>query len=597
MMFVFVIYNSIYIPINIAFNVDKPLGQCLVDLLIDILFISDMLLNLRTAYYNEDNELVLDAKTIYREYLCSTWFVIDFLAVFPFDLAIQGWTCGVPDENAGQDTTFTTAVKLLKALRLLRLVRFRKELDRLNGAAALRVAVALFIFLLWAHWLACVWWAVGTVGFYQDGGFDENAVKCDRTRPCSWFRRTPEGNLKLSPDVALGQQYLSSLYWSLTTLMKTPWIGPDTVFEKVVLFLSLLMSAILNANFLSTVQGSYNAYNKASAQKRDKLAALRDFMDLYNFKSELRQTLLAYTHAHHTLIPSGMSNVNVLMQLPSHLRNSVTLELYTEQCGIPMLLFPSVSTECAKSLVARLNTQILLPHQLLIAKGEVCQSLYFLLRGVLKVTSDPPSRRASASKSPVSSPSPRVEDRPPIRCSSGSRTSTVSNCLRLLERSGSRIGLIEPVDRTCLGVYPVYVSAGSKTALVMSITQRSLAETLDSFGDDVVALREGLVKEHKVIMDGLKVPETPDSPLAASETAKRRKEDADRLIVDADAVSRVRALEGSVRNMLDAMNGIQQSMQALPQILELVDKCTNDSEAMKKLTAGGSHHRSRGWLC
>ena len=39
--------------------------------------------------------------------------------------------------------------------------------------------------------------------------------------------------------------------------------------------------------------------------------------------------------------------------------------------------------------------------------------------------------------------------------------------------------------------------------------------------------------------------------------------------------------------MLDAMNGIQQSMQALPQILELVDKCTNDSEAMKRLT---------GWL-
>ena len=499
MMFVFVIYNSIYIPINIAFNVDKPLGQCLVDLLIDILFISDMLLNLRTAYYNEDNELVLDAKTIYREYLCSTWFVIDFLAVFPFDLAIQGWTCGVPDENAGQDTTFTTAVKLLKALRLLRLVRFRKELDRLNGAAALRVAVALFIFLLWAHWLACVWWAVGTVGFYQDGGFDENAVKCDRTRPCSWFRRTPEGNLKLSPDVALGQQYLSSLYWSLTTLMKTPWIGPDTVFEKVVLFLSLLMSAILNANFLSTVQGSYNAYNKASAQKRDKLAALRDFMDLYNFKSELRQTLLAYTHAHHTLIPSGMSNVNVLMQLPSHLRNSVTLELYTEQCGSPMLLFPNVSTECAKSLVARLNTQILLPHQLLIAKGEVCQSLYFLLRGVLKVRLIRRGRRQP--RNPGLGPSPWVRK---AAHQVQLRQPHVDHRTFAAARIGSRIGLIEPVDRTCVGVYPVYVSAGSKTALVMSITQRSLAETL-TFRRRRRCVARGLVKEHKVIMDGLKV--------------------------------------------------------------------------------------------
>ena len=32
-MFTFVIYNSIYIPINIAFGVFKPLGQCIIDLL------------------------------------------------------------------------------------------------------------------------------------------------------------------------------------------------------------------------------------------------------------------------------------------------------------------------------------------------------------------------------------------------------------------------------------------------------------------------------------------------------------------------------------------------------------------------------------
>ena len=86
MMILFVIYNSIYIPINIAFNVYKPLGQCILDLIIDLLFITDMLLNLRTTYYDDENELVVDKKAIYRKYLLSKWFVIDFLAVFPFDL-------------------------------------------------------------------------------------------------------------------------------------------------------------------------------------------------------------------------------------------------------------------------------------------------------------------------------------------------------------------------------------------------------------------------------------------------------------------------------------------------------------------------------
>ena len=91
MMFTFVLYNSIYIPISIGdFSVNKPLGQCIIDILIDVLFIVDMLLNLRTVYYDEEGQLVLQPRTIYRKYLCSHWFVIDFLAVFPFDIIVSG---------------------------------------------------------------------------------------------------------------------------------------------------------------------------------------------------------------------------------------------------------------------------------------------------------------------------------------------------------------------------------------------------------------------------------------------------------------------------------------------------------------------------
>ena len=41
-MFIFVVYNSIYVPIDIAlFNVVKPLFQCIFDVIIDVLFIVD----------------------------------------------------------------------------------------------------------------------------------------------------------------------------------------------------------------------------------------------------------------------------------------------------------------------------------------------------------------------------------------------------------------------------------------------------------------------------------------------------------------------------------------------------------------------------
>ena len=576
MMFIFVIYNSIYIPINIAFNIDKPLAQCIIDLMIDVLFISDMLLNLRTTYYDEENELVLDKKAIYRKYLCSTWFGIDVLAVFPFDLVFQAqWTCGIPNATDNQDGSFTTVIKLLKALRLLRLVRFRKELDRLSGAALLRVAVALSIFLLVAHWVACVWWAVGTFGFYEDGGFNTSAVNCDRTKPCSWFRRVPQGQMQLSPNVEFGQQYVSSFYWSLTTLMKTPWIGPDTIFEKIVGFLLLLMSAIVNAYFLSTVQGSYTAYSKQSAAKRDKLTSLRGFMAHHDFPNQLRHKLLAHTFTHHATLPTGLNNVNVLSMLPSHLRNSVTLELYTESCGGPPALFPKVSTECAKSLTARLSTTLLMPDQLLIAKGEVCQNLYFLFRGTLCVTVEPPSK---SSTNEQEQPDPTVKR-------SSSRKS-IGAASRIIEKQGSRIGLIEPVNGSGLGVYPVYVAAGTKKVLVLSVSRAALAETLSGFAEDVPALRETLYKEHKAIMDGLKMPEIEGSPLFVAEKSKKQSADDKKITVDDALLDRVRALEGIVQDTMDNMSGIQQNMEALPRILRIVERHVEDPEAMKKLTGG-----------
>ena len=40
---------------------------------------------------------------------------------------------------------------------------------------------------------------------------------------------------------SLNDQYFSSLYWSLTMLAKTPWIGPDTILEKVIGSLGVLL--------------------------------------------------------------------------------------------------------------------------------------------------------------------------------------------------------------------------------------------------------------------------------------------------------------------------------------------------------------------
>ena len=45
----------------------------------------DILVNFNSAYYDNNGNLVKDRKTIVSNYL-KTWFLLDFIASFPFDL-------------------------------------------------------------------------------------------------------------------------------------------------------------------------------------------------------------------------------------------------------------------------------------------------------------------------------------------------------------------------------------------------------------------------------------------------------------------------------------------------------------------------------
>jgi len=107
-MFVLVFYNCVYIPVELAFTtVEKVTAHCVIDYMVDILFLIDIIINFRTTYYDANNELVMVPRQIALRYL-KTWFPIDFLAVFPFELFAAasggGSVCGGGEEQARRQT-------------------------------------------------------------------------------------------------------------------------------------------------------------------------------------------------------------------------------------------------------------------------------------------------------------------------------------------------------------------------------------------------------------------------------------------------------------------------------------------------------------
>ncbi len=95
---ILVIYTAIFTPYVAAFllnewdlddknRYDDPLT--VIDLIVDVMFIIDILINFRTTYVNKNDEVVSHPGKIAVHYF-KGWFLIDMVAAIPFDLLLFG---------------------------------------------------------------------------------------------------------------------------------------------------------------------------------------------------------------------------------------------------------------------------------------------------------------------------------------------------------------------------------------------------------------------------------------------------------------------------------------------------------------------------
>lgn len=79
------IYTAFVTPVRIAFIDTTDTTWLVWEILIDTLFLIDLIITFRSAYYNEEGILIVDGKQIAMNYI-KGWFIIDTMAIFPSDL-------------------------------------------------------------------------------------------------------------------------------------------------------------------------------------------------------------------------------------------------------------------------------------------------------------------------------------------------------------------------------------------------------------------------------------------------------------------------------------------------------------------------------
>lgn len=134
-----------------------------------------------------------------------------------------------------------TLTSLLKTARLLRLVRVARKLDRYSEYGAAVLFLLMCTFVLIAHWLACIWYAIGFVErpYTETGWLDNLAEQLGKSYNDSDSTSGP----------SVKDKYVTALYFTLSSLTSVGFgnVSPNTNSEKIFSICVMVIGCELNS--------------------------------------------------------------------------------------------------------------------------------------------------------------------------------------------------------------------------------------------------------------------------------------------------------------------------------------------------------------
>ncbi|XP_018654495.1 putative voltage-gated potassium channel [Schistosoma mansoni] len=366
-----IIYTAIFTPYVTVFlmNTGNKYAKLIsvMDILVDVMFIIDILINFRTTYVNKNDEVVSHPKRIAAHYI-KGWFIIDLVAAIPFDLLFF--------RTAGDQPTALTG--LLKSARLLRLVGIVRKLDRYSeyGASILILLTALFALI--AHWLACIWYAIGNAEhLYRDpkiGWLDTLAIHTEQ-----YYTDQPNSG----PD--LKTKYITALYFTFSSLTSIGFgnVSPNTNAEKVFSIIVMLVGSLMYASIFGNVGALIQRLYSGTARYHAQMLRIKEFIRFHQIPSPLRQRLEEYSTQvwEHT---NGIDMTMVQYSFPESLQSDICLYVYRHFLS-GSAAFKSLNDGCLRNISLRIRSSHMPPSDTLVHTGDLLTAMYYVVKGSLEV--------------------------------------------------------------------------------------------------------------------------------------------------------------------------------------------------------------------
>ena len=373
------LFTAIFVPLRIALEIElePDTFQFWGDVLIDSVFVTDIFINFRTAYY-EDAVVVTQPRRIACNYMHG-WFAIDVVSCLPVSY-LTLLVDKSDDSNVGVKQSFK-GVKVLRLMRLAKLGRMHKlvpilkrideKFEGLDLATTTSIILSLiFAILIFSHWMGCVWIYVGR----GQTRFSDN------TTAVGWIQRQD-----FTPDVSPGTVYLFSFYWAITTLTTVGYgdITAKTHSEIAISIFAELAGTLCFSVVMGTVSAMVTRKEVLTEAHEKHMLALKEYLEAKRVPADLRKSVKHFMEDMF-VANRGFDEHGVLAKLPPHLATALLDCTYKKELGA-VSFFKGLHEGAFKSLCMIIKPLRIKRNEILYSEQDFAREAFLIIRGTVSV--------------------------------------------------------------------------------------------------------------------------------------------------------------------------------------------------------------------
>mmetsp|Transcript_24891 Transcript_24891/g.69399 ORF Transcript_24891/g.69399 Transcript_24891/m.69399 type:complete len:684 (+) Transcript_24891:286-2337(+) len=353
MILIFVIYNAVAVPLDAGFPTYKKADWLSYgEVAIDVIFFLDIIYNFRTAYVDDQGNMIRDSKKIAGNYLKS-WFSIDVLASIPFEWVALGLGINVSEQ--------VTLLAFLKTPRLLRLGRLLRFFERMKNANVFRIVRLMATMCLIAHWIACIWHFLYVQAMHLPWLFTD--LEPENVVPGS------------NPPSA----FLVAFYSSFVLMMGDN-VNPQNNIEYIFCCAVLVVGACFMATVVGNMALLVSNMNVTAARHRTKMDMITDATRYLGMPDQIQERVQEYFDYLATFSHPGPEGMRVLGELPTSLYEDICALLHVRVIRkVPP--FKDCEEPFIMQLVTRLSPAVYMPGETIFRGGDVGHEMYLISKG------------------------------------------------------------------------------------------------------------------------------------------------------------------------------------------------------------------------